>query len=98
MRLSKHSKLRIKERTPVKNKAKLFRDALNKGLCLEEAQNKGFSKTVICYLKKLNSRQKAKIYKDFVFIYSKGNHTLYTVYECPKNIKDELRKASDTKE
>ena len=91
MILSKHSKQRMSERASVKTgKAKLFRAALKNGLSIGEAKNKGMSKTVICYLAKLNKNQKAKIYKGYVFIYSKGNHKLYTMYECPKNIQEEL--------
>jgi hypothetical protein len=92
--------MRIKERTSIdrKGKAKFFKEALQKGLCVEDAINKGMSKTVVCYLKKLSRFQKAKIYKNYVFIYSKGNKTLYTVYECPKNIQEELKKEAEKKE
>lgn len=93
MILSKHSKIRMSERVSVKTgKAKLFREALDKGLSYGEAKRKGMSKTIVCYLAKLNRFQKAKIYKGYVFIYSKGKHKLYTMYECPKNIQEELMK------
>lgn len=94
MLLSKHSKIRMSERASIKTgKSKFFREALDKGLSYSEAKNKGMSKTVVCYLAKLNRKQKAKIYKNYVFIYSKGTHKLYTMYECPKNIQEELMKS-----
>jgi len=89
MRLSKHSKQRIKERTNIKRKSRerFFRLALDRGLSLGEAINKNYDKAIINYLKSKSKIGKAKIYNNYIFIYSKNNKTLYTMYEIPDVIK-----------
>jgi hypothetical protein len=85
MRLTIHSKQRIKERAGVRyqKRNKLFREALLNGISPGNTSNlklKG-------YLLSKQHNCKAKYYKGYVFIYSK-NGKLYTMYEAPNSIKE----------
>ena len=88
MKLSKHSKKRLSERTdlPDKNFTRFFRAALDHGLCAGQAENRGYAPCVVNYLRGRNKYTRAKIYKGYVFVYSKSNKVLYTVFKAPDNI------------
>ena len=85
MKISKHAKVRIKERTSLDTQERriIFRLALSKGKSIQEVKNariKRFMKSKTRY----NSQ--CKLYKDFVFIYSKNSHQLYTMYKLPDDL------------
>lgn len=89
MRLTIHSKQRIKERTGVSRKhdrSKLFRQALDKGISAGETNNQVLKK----YLLKKERHCKAKYYKGYIFIHSKRGK-LYTMYEVPNYIKEMIK-------
>jgi hypothetical protein len=94
MKLTKHSRKRIKERTHIKKRGqeRFFRLALNGGISLGQARQLKLDKLVIEYLKKLNRGQQVKIYNDYVFIYCKNSKRLYTMYKCPENISESIRR------
>ena len=85
MKLSKHSKKRMRERTPFnsKERKKLFREALSYGKSPNDITDYELHKFMA-------SKQncKVKLYKDYIFIYSKNSHMLYTMYELPENLKE----------
>lgn len=99
MKLTKHSRQRIKERSHIKKRGqeRFFRLALTRGIGVEQARKLKLDKVVIEYLKKLNKRQSAKIYNDYVFIYCKNSKRLYTVYKCPENISESIRRWKNEK-
>ena len=86
MKLSQHSKLRIRERTTFNHKERrqLFKNALQNGKSSNDIKDKRVRNFI-------NSKQqynsKIKLYKDYVFIYSKNSHQLYTMYELPEELK-----------
>lgn len=86
MKLSQHSKLRIRERTTFNHKERrqLFKNALQNGKSINDIKDKRVRNFI-------NSKQqynsKIKLYKDYVFIYSKNSHQLYTMYELPEELK-----------
>ena len=94
MKLTKHSRKRIKERTNIKKRGqeRFFRLALNRGISLGQARQLKLDKVVIEYLRKLNRGQSVKIYNDYVFIYCKNSKRLYTMYKCPENISESIRR------
>lgn len=81
MKLSQHSRERLKQRANIKSQKiqdNFFRNALKNGKSPSEIENE--------HLKlKLEARQKynskIKVYKGWVFIYSKNSHQLYTAYK-----------------
>lgn len=94
MKLTKHSRKRIKERTHIKKRGqeRFFRLALNRGISLGQARKLKLDKVVIEYLKKLNRGKQVKIYNDYVFIYCKNSKRLYTMYKCPDNVSESIRR------
>lgn len=81
MKLSSHSKDRMRERVGIKSKSiqeNFFRNALLKGVSPEQVEDE----TLRMRLKsreKYNS--KVKYYKGWVFVYSRNSHRLYTMYK-----------------
>lgn len=90
MKLSQHSKLRMRQRTNFNHRERrsLFRDALTKG---ESPNNIKNEKVKNFLMSKKNCG--IKLYKGYVFIYSKHSKQLYTMYELP----DKLRGDNDEK-
>lgn len=89
IRLSKHGKERIEERTSVKDKAgqrDMFKNALHKGKSPHEIGNEELRS----YLLKKSKYCKVKLYNNYLFIYSKNTHRLYTMYELPEKLKNIL--------
>lgn len=80
MKLSKHGKQRMAERTSVKkNQMPFFRNALLYGKaagCIKPGKVRDF-------IASKSRRAKAKLYKGYVFIYSKNGKQLYTMYKLP---------------
>ena len=99
MKLTKHSRKRIKERTNIKKRGqeRFFRLAIKRGISLGQARQLKLEKVVIEYLKKLNRGQQVKIYNDYVFIYCKNSKRLYTMYKCPENISESIRRWKNEK-
>lgn len=88
MKLSKHGKIRLRERTPLnhKERAILINNILTKGKSPEQVKDNKLRSY-------LNSKQrwnsKVKLYEDYVFVYSKNSKRLYTMYKLPEEfIKD----------
>lgn len=86
MKLTLHSKVRIRERTNLNHKERnnLFRLALMKGKSIAEIKNEKIKQFL---MSKKNC--KVKLYKDYVFIYSKNSHRLYTMYKLPEKLREE---------
>lgn len=84
IKTSKHSKMRMKERTKYnhKERVRLFREVLDKGKSREEIDNKEVKE----YVCRKEGRCKIKLYQDYVFIYSKNSHQLYTMYRLPDKL------------
>ena len=81
MKITKHGKHRMRERTPFNSKERktLYRDALRNGKTPNDITDIVFKKYL---LSKPNC--KIKIYKGYIFIHSKNSGRLYTMYEIPK--------------
>ena len=84
MKLTNHSKVRYKERVGVthKEQVKLFKEALTKGKSPADIKDPSLRR----FLTKPGA--KAKLYKNYVFVYSKTSKVLYTVYELPERFKE----------
>lgn len=79
MKLSRHSKQRMMERANVsRNQEKFFKNALQYGLSIEQIKDEKLKKE-LKNREKWNSR--IKVYKGYVFVYSRNSHQLYTLYK-----------------
>lgn len=85
MKISKHAKMRIRERTTLNHaeRRNLFRLALSNGKCIEEVKNERIKRFMMSK-KRYNSQ--CKLYRDYVFIYSRNSHQLYTMYRLPDDL------------
>lgn len=80
MKLSKHSIERMKERANIKNqkiRENFFRNALRKGLSINQIKDEKIQNIL---KKRIKYNSQIKVYKGYVFIYSKNSHQLYTLY------------------
>ena len=86
MKLSKHSKIRMKERTDYNHQERktLFQKALQYGKSANDIKDNKLKN----YLMSKPSC-KVKLYKDYVFIYSKNSKRLYTMYKLPEEFEEE---------
>lgn len=86
MKLSQHAKVRMKQRTNLNHQERriLFRQALDKGKSPNDIKNKKLKE----YLES-KSKCKVKLYKGYVFIYSKTTTKLYTMYPIPQELLEE---------
>ena len=84
MKLSKHSKKRMRERTNLNHQERkgLFRKALDYGKSPDDINDETLKKFLIKIAEKNDT--KVKLYKGYVFIYSKNAKQLYTMYRLPK--------------
>lgn len=84
MKLSKHSKQRMRERTDLnhKERQRLFRYALDNGKDYHHIKDEEVRK----YVKNRSSGCKIKLYQDYMFLYSKNKHRLYTMYRLPEEL------------
>lgn len=84
MKLSKHSKKRMRERTNLNHQERkgLFRKALDYGKSPNDINDEKLKR----FLEKTAEKNdtKIKLYKGYVFIYSKNAKQLYTMYRLPK--------------
>lgn len=88
MKLSKHSKKRMKERANIKSEAiqkNFFKNALKYGKSLNDCEDNNLIKFI---KEKTRYNCQIKVYKNWVFIYSKNAHQLYTMYELPNELKE----------
>ncbi len=83
MKLSQHSKYRMRQRTDFNHRQRksLFREALAKGKSPQDVKDERIKNFL---LGKPNC--KVKLYKGYVFIYSKNAHQLYTMYKLPDEL------------
>ena len=88
MKLSQHSKQRMRERTNLNHQERrmLFRHALDNGKSPQEIKDENLKS----YLKE-KGNCKIKIYKGYIFIYSKNGKQLYTMYEIPKQFTNAVK-------
>lgn len=91
MKTSKHSRMRMRERTDLNHNERrmLFRNALDKGKSKQEIKNP----EIRDFISKKDRHCKVKLYNDYIFIYSKVSKQLYTMYKLPNNLlgKEEYR-------
>lgn len=84
MKLSNHSKMRMRQRTNLNHQERkgLFRKALDHG----KSQNDIHDEKLKKYLEKTADKNntKVKLYNNYVFIYSKNAKQLFTMYKLPK--------------
>ena len=80
-RLSEHSKKRMKQRTVLNHRERksLFRKVLDNGKSPSQIKNEELKK----YLNCKQRNHKIKLYNNYVFIYSKNNKKLITMYKIP---------------
>ena len=85
MKLSKHSKRRMLERTTFNHQERrnLFRLALTNGKSIEQIKDEKLRRFM---MSKKNCQ--TKIYRDYIFIYSRNSHQLYTMYKLPSYLRD----------
>lgn len=87
MKLSNHSKQRMKQRANVsRNQERFFRNALTNGLSINQIENKELKKWLKSRIK-YNSN--IKVYHNWVFIHSRNSKQLYTMYELPEEFREE---------
>ena len=87
MKLSNHSKIRMRERTAFNSQERysLFREALQYGKSLNQIEDKELKN----YIWSKSRYCKIKVYKGYMFLYSKNSHQLYTMYKIPERFKGE---------
>jgi hypothetical protein len=85
IKLSNHSKKRIRERTNLNHKERrqLFRLAMLHGKCVQQIKDEKIH-NYLASKQKFNSR--VRLYQGYVFIYSKNSHQLYTMYKLPSEL------------
>lgn len=88
MKISKHAKIRMKERLSLKQTEmrQIFRLALKHGKCISDIKSQRI-KRYLMSKKRFNSQ--VRLYRDYVFIYSKNGLRLYTMYKLPEGLGDE---------
>ena len=88
MKLSKHAKIRIRQRTDLNHveRRNLFKMALTNGLSIRQIKN---AKIRTYLMKKIQYNCRIKLYKGYVFIYSRNSKQLYTMYKLPEGLGDE---------
>lgn len=84
MKLSKHSKIRLRERTNFNHKERqlIFKNALKNGLSPEKVKNQKLKN----FMNSKNRRCKIKLYKGYLFLYGRNSHILYTMYKVPEHL------------
>lgn len=86
MKISKHAQQRMRERTNWNHKERrnLFKQALIKGKSPLQIKDERIRNYMIG-----KKNCKVKLYKDYIFIYSKNSHQLYTMYKLPSELGDD---------
>jgi len=82
MKISKHAKIRMKERTSLNHKERriIFRLALSKGKSIQDIKDERIKRYM---MSKRRYNSQSKLYKNYIFIYSRNSHQLYTIYKLP---------------
>ncbi len=85
MKLSKHSKIKMRERASLKSseKLKLYKMALRNGKRVGQIKDEKI-KSYLAPKQKFNSR--IILYQGYVFVYSKNSKQLYTMYKLPEKL------------
>ena len=88
MKISLHGKLRMTERAKLdsRNHKPFFANALRLGVSPENMKD-GPIKEFLLNKEKQNC--KTKLYRGYVFIYSKNSKRLYTMYKLPDELLEE---------
>lgn len=88
MKVSKHGKMRMRQRTNLnhKQRAVLFRDALHYGKSYNNIKDESLKNYL---MSKETWKSQAKLYKNYIFIHSKNSKQLYTMYELPEKYRKE---------
>ena len=78
--------MRMRERTGLnhKNRIGMFRRALDKGKKIQNIKDE----KVRNFVKSKQKRCMIKLYKDYLYIYSKNNKQLYTMYKLPEELQN----------
>lgn len=86
MKLSQHSKERMRERSNIDkgNQKQFFRAALDKGKSPSVLKDGKLKE----YLLARENQCKIKVYKGYIFIHSKNSKRLYTMYKIPDELKN----------
>lgn len=89
MKLSRHSRIRMQQRTNLNHKQRRFfyRNALIHGKSPQEIKD---IKIKNYLLRKQTYKSKVKLYQGYVFVYSKNSHQLYTMYKLPNELLDKV--------
>ena len=84
MKLSQHSKIRMRERTNLNHQERrfLFRNALYKGKNVQDIKDEEVRR----FVRSKQNKCRIKLYKDYLYIYSKNSKQLYTMYKLPDKL------------
>lgn len=93
-KVSRHASMRMKERTPYnhKERRRLFREALLYGKNAYDIKDPNLKG----YMLSKKGRAYVKLYKGYIFIYSKNTKHLYTVYPLPEDLRGDKTRELDT--
>lgn len=89
MKITNHANIRMKERVKLnrKERKEMFRLALRLGQAPYNIKN-NFELRQFLYSKE-NRRMRVKLYKNYVFVYTKRSKRLVTMYELPSKFLEE---------
>ena len=92
-KVSHHANMRMKERTPFNHKERrhLFREALMYGKNAYDIKDPRLHG----YMLSKKKRAYVKLYKGYIFIYSKNTKHLYTVYPLPEHLRGDDTTSTD---
>lgn len=92
-KVSRHANMRMKERTPFNHKERrhLFREALLYGKNAYDIKDPRLHG----YMLSKKKRAYVKLYKGYIFIYSKNTKHLYTVYPLPEHLRGDDTTSTD---
>lgn len=95
MKLSEHGKQRMKERAGLnhRERIRMFSEAVHKGKSPNDVSIKK-NKELKEYLSS-KGNCKVKLYKGYVFIYSKNSQRLYTMYKLPERLGEVNESSND---
>ena len=90
MKISKHAKTRIRERTSLdtQERRQIFRLALKHGKYTSDIKDARIKRYM---MSKRRFNNQVRLYKGYIFIYSKNNRQLYTMYKLPEYLESELK-------
>ena len=85
-KITKHASIRMKERTKFNHKERyyLFKKAIKYGKNPQDIKDESLQGYM--YSKRRNAY--IKLYRGYIFIYSRNTKRLYTMYELPKCFKE----------